>query len=287
LGKPSFSWRTSVHDHLNVIDLKETELKSLMVLSSLFEPSLFHYVGQERAQSVFCVPLTESISHYFLWQYLHGKRSLKMLAQEDWYKYSSVNMARLVDRGVHEPGIGTIEFRHMGGTGNINTVLRWHSIILQLFRAAIAIPYPTVRDHVLGISTATHYRDLLHHIFKDDVASYLEIDDFKGLYSGPIAKVKELFVLPKKQEPVRAKSALAAYANHMYKTQGQKRKKVPGKKSLSNMTFSHEMLAAALEVQEVAVAASPEILTWSVTDSQINWNTSTGPIMSSLEGENP
>jgi hypothetical protein len=294
LGTPSFSWRTSVHDHLNVIDLKESELKSLMVLSSLFEPSLFHYVGKERAQSVFCVPLTESVSHYQLWQYLNGKRGLKALAAEDWYKYSSVNMARLIDRP-HEPGIGTIEFRHMGGTGNINTVLRWHSILLQLFKASIAIPYSTVREYVLEISTSKHYRDLLYHIFDDDAAQHLEMDNFPNLYSGPIAKVKELFVPPKKQEPVKPKSALAAYASHIYKQQEKKRKKVPGKKFVSPLSGVTATATHILQEQAVSpfITVNLNGIVWntSVAPPQESWNAqpmqTIDELMSEFEGENP
>jgi hypothetical protein len=159
----------------------------------------------------------------------------------------------------------------MGGTGNINTVLRWHSIILQLFRASIAIPYPTVKDHVLGINTAKHYRDLIHHVFNEDVASYLEVDDFKGICSSPIAKVKELFVLPKKQEPVKPKSALAAYANHIYKKQGLRGKKVSGKK------FPSSLSATAVHIQQQTVSIPTN---WDVS-------TGTGPFMSDFEGEIP
>lgn len=228
LGKPSFSWRTSVHDHLNVIDLKETEVKALMTLSALFEPLLFGYVGASRAQSVFCVPITESYSHQLLSNYIHGRVGLKKLAQEDWYKYSSVNMARLFDRP-SEPSLGTIEFRHMGGTSNVNTILRWHSIVLQLFKASIAMPLPAVKDAVLGINNIARYRDLVYSVFTSDVAEYLDVTDFQSLLNGPIAKVKELFITSPKLEPTKAKSALAMYAIHLNK-KSPKRKKAPPKK---------------------------------------------------------
>lgn len=269
LGKPSFSWRTSVHDHINVMDLREEEFKSLMVLSALFEPLLFNYVGGSRAQSVFCVPITESCSHQLLGGYLRGKIGFRKLVLEKWYKYSSVNMARLLDRP-SEPRLGTVEFRHMGGTANVNVVLRWHAIILCLFKAAIAINLPTLKALVLEMDSLAKYRALMDMVFPPSLSEHMGTITFQSI-GETISKVKEFFVNPPKLEPVKPKSALAAYAAHLYKKKPE-RKKAPPKKSLEDVQLGH--LASFFN----GIVEQPiQQVTVSFTQDSTNWNAAAVP----------
>lgn len=218
---PDFSWRTSIQDHLNLLDLKEENLKVLLILSIIMERFMFEFVGGKRNQSVFCVPLTESLSINHLAAYIQGRMTLPVLVAE-WQKYSSVNLKRLFPLdGV--PGIGTIEFRHLGGTKNLPLVLGWHSLLLQLFRASTKVSLDQLYEIVIGgLPSSKAYADFVASVFSPEIVSQFKEEDLPILMSSPISKTKELFIKTPKSEGVKLRSSLAAYATYVHKKSKKK-----------------------------------------------------------------
>lgn len=100
-NKNPFSERTSIHVHVNCLDMEMDIVKNMVMWYALFEPVFFAMVAPNRANNIHCVPLdqTHLSTHY--------KKPLHFLV-EVWSKYTALNLIPLAT-------LGTIEFRHMEG----------------------------------------------------------------------------------------------------------------------------------------------------------------------------
>ncbi len=226
-GGPEFSWRTSNHVHLNVQELVEEEFKKLLLLVSATEPLLFSWVGRDRLDSNFCVPLTQSTSFNNINNYLRGKISLMDLATS-WPKYTAVNLCRMftfpyspINDPVpnQHPALGTMEFRHLGGTPNVKDLFAWQSLIVMLFRASVQMSLGDLEKQIKGVTTLLKYQDLLSDVFSPSIAGSM-----KEYPDREVARVKELFLTPPKLVPVKATSAMAVYLTRLVDRQKEKPK---------------------------------------------------------------
>lgn len=115
----AFSERTSTHVHINCASLEAAEVENLILIYALFEEIFFSVVKRERRNNIHCVPLTETYLPSVYRQnlgYKHGK----------WHKYTALNI-RPLDK------LGTVEFRHLEGTGDIAKVTEWLTILHNLW----------------------------------------------------------------------------------------------------------------------------------------------------------
>lgn len=119
LGKDPFSERTSIHVHVNARELNVNEVRQMVLTYALLEPLFFEYVGPVRKGSIFCVPLN--------YTYLPSLYRLPTTQLRDrWHKYTAFNILPLNQ-------FGTIEFRHMYGTGNVETMAFWLGALKELY----------------------------------------------------------------------------------------------------------------------------------------------------------
>lgn len=152
-----FSYRTSTHVHLNVAQAQPGDLLAIVLASLLFEDQLFEYAGAGRKASNYCIPLRNSFRGM---QGIYSISAIQSLSQSsiglgfssvkrdliphlglddddyksnlvrrvasNWNKYDCVNLSRF-------PSIGTIEFRHLGGSENPEHVLGWIEIIKKIW----------------------------------------------------------------------------------------------------------------------------------------------------------
>lgn len=125
------SWRAGLHVHVQASDLNSEELFRLLLLYALFEPSLYSWVGIERSKTRFCKPWWESYKHLEnLIRALGQPEAPKSLKEIDnTMRYSALNAAALWK-------YGTLEFRHMGATFDLNRIMTWLHFIMGLFAAA-------------------------------------------------------------------------------------------------------------------------------------------------------
>ncbi len=128
---PYLSFRTSVHIHVNVLEMSPAQLSHFVPLYIMYEPALFRmHETWGRYDNIFCVPVRKSIrvqdGYAALLQDLKNER-----IRSDYvgYKYSAFNPNALAR-------FGTIEFRHMGGTASMDEIDQWINILLQLKLAA-------------------------------------------------------------------------------------------------------------------------------------------------------
>lgn len=211
---PDFSWRSSIHDHLSILELHEDEFRRLLLLCFLLEDILFAFAGEDRRESMFCVPLTESVTFDLLSSYIRGKKKFQDFATQ-WPKYTAINLCRVYEYQSLQgpkPAIGTIEFRHLGGTTDVRRVLLWHTIILQIMKASIVISDTALEERVMTLNTSSKFMDFLMEIFSPEVLARLDfVDDFNAVFTNTVCRAKEFFVKEPKLGPTTASSALLSF----------------------------------------------------------------------------
>lgn len=117
--KQHFSDRTSIHVHVNCLDLTQEEVKSTLLWYALFEPVFFAMVAPNRSNNIHCVGLDQtSLSE-------HYRRTLPLFVQK-WSKYTALNLLPLSSQG-------TIEFRHMEGHNNAVRFKEWMLTLKNLW----------------------------------------------------------------------------------------------------------------------------------------------------------
>lgn len=136
-SKLSYKWHTSVrtglHVHVDVRDFGLDELKSLLIAYCLSEPALFHYVGAEREENIFCVPWYRAPGDAFnILKWFEDRGGPESLSNYLMHlsKYDALNWMPLIK-------YGTIEFRHACSTKDIQRIEEWVKICVQVVDLAL------------------------------------------------------------------------------------------------------------------------------------------------------
>ena len=117
--KEAFSPRTSTHVHINCRSLSLEQIRNLMLIYALFEEYFFLMVEPVRRTNIHCVPLTDT--HL---PCLYHK-DIKSLINK-WHKYTALNLLPLTRQG-------TVEFRHLQGTGDAAVLSEWLTTLQNLW----------------------------------------------------------------------------------------------------------------------------------------------------------
>jgi hypothetical protein len=158
-----FTERTSVHVHVNVLDMTMEQIRTLIMAYMLVEPALYDYVKGGRKDNIFCVPVKESFfggtgminifSRINDGLFLSTIRSL-------WSKYTGFNLLPIIEHG-------TVEFRHMKGTDNIPYLLKWINLLVGLKKFAMEVDYNSFVERIISVNTTSEYQPLINSILVD------------------------------------------------------------------------------------------------------------------------
>lgn len=135
-AKFNFSFRTSVHVHVNVQELTEDELLAFLYACMLLEEPLMNFCGESRKGNRFCLRMNDAegydktLSSIFT----HGYRAIARL-NGDKIRYSAINVHSLVK-------YGSIEFRGMRGNMEEAVLLPWCSTLLSIRNVAKKLKNP-------------------------------------------------------------------------------------------------------------------------------------------------
>lgn len=127
---PKFSFRTSVHVHVNVLDLTWDEYCSFIYLYLLLEEPLMNFCGQERIGNRFCLRLQDAEGLLDSVNYLFqtGPQGFRMLNEEN-IRYSAINIYATRK-------YGSLEFRGMRGTLDEGVLRKWINALNSLKESA-------------------------------------------------------------------------------------------------------------------------------------------------------
>lgn len=189
----NYSERTSVHVHSNCQDLDKNQVASIALLYQVLEPLLYTYAGADRDKNIFCVPWCETnIGYKSVIQMTDNHTMMR-----HWQKYTGLNLQPLCDKG-------TIEWRHLPGTNDVNFIINWMNIIGCFYKWVKARSSPVksleeTKDFILNLNTTSQYTEVVDEIF-GVWAELLKCDNYKNLMEEGVIHAK-YSLLKEKDEP--------------------------------------------------------------------------------------
>lgn len=150
---PVFSFRTSLHVHVNVRDLTWLQVFNLWTLYTIFESMLIDIGGEERKGNVHCISACDAEATVNSLRQLLSRREINIDVAADYLqrvtsrdrRYAAFNWASI-------PQFGTVEFRSHRGTMDQAAVVNWVNTLIELKRAAKMFDNP--QDVVTAFSSA-------------------------------------------------------------------------------------------------------------------------------------
>ena len=131
-----FSYRTSIHVHVNVQDMTLRQWVNYISLFCIFEELLVNVVGPERAGNKFCLRFKDADASMRLLRQGIMDETLPHILGGD-LKYASCNLRATVSHG-------TLEFRAMRGNLDVPFIQAWVDTLLALKDAAKEAKDPSV-----------------------------------------------------------------------------------------------------------------------------------------------
>ena len=186
VSETNYSERCSTHVHFNVQPLEYSAIASICLLYQTVERLLFNYIGNDRDKNIFCVPWYQSNRSYHVVSELIKQNDNLV---RNWQKYSALNLLPISSQG-------TIEFRHLHGTCDVNKILEWVSILAKMFEYAINHTLEDVRNDILNMNTVSNYYEWLDKVF-GKYSNCLRVDGFEKALSVGVIDSK-LMVMEKK-----------------------------------------------------------------------------------------
>lgn len=176
-----FSERTSIHIHMNIRTLTVPQLESLIITYILFEKVLFNFIGNNRYNNIFCVPIVETDI---------GENLLNMITNKSpevaWQKYTALNLLPIMNKG-------TIEFRHMSGTKDIERLITWINLLLSLKKFALQKSPEYIWKRINTLNTTSEYRLFAEEVF-GEFLPILWNDNFNKAVATCITYVKQFCI---------------------------------------------------------------------------------------------
>lgn len=158
--KFDFSFRTSIHVHMNVQQLTANQYLNLVYTYYIIEEALMRYCGDERIGNRFCLRLQDADEinrtiHRLLRDFEHEILRLNM----DEIKYAALNMAATTR-------YGSIEFRGMQGNLNPDYIRIWLRALLSLREFACKFDDVTkVHDFFVSTKPTEFLKDVLQDVY--------------------------------------------------------------------------------------------------------------------------
>lgn len=125
---------TSVHVHINALNMTLNHAAGFVSAYTLSENLLIRYCGESRLSNLFCLPICDSeVQLSYLKAFITGlaeKQPAHWNFSEDRSKYSALNFGSL-------PKFGSLEVRSMRGLTNPNEVGDWVHILEDLYNSTM------------------------------------------------------------------------------------------------------------------------------------------------------
>lgn len=130
-----FSFRTSVHVHVNVQQLSVDQISNLIYTYFLCETVMMNHVNQSRRGNRFCLRMedAEGMVDYITKMIRAPEGDWKMLNPHDAIRYSAMNIEALWK-------YGSIEFRGMEGNMDVNRIYNWCKAFVNMREFAKQFP---------------------------------------------------------------------------------------------------------------------------------------------------
>lgn len=168
-----FSSRCSVHIHDNNRHTSVDNLLKYIITYLVLEPVFFlystTYTSFNRKDNNFCIPLKDARNSLKIpfWIEAYKKTKSELIIQSIgtyWSKYTALNLRPLV-KGPDYP-LGTIEFRHLGGTSDVSVILNWIKMIQNLRLYVKGVDYDDLKNKIFLLNNNSEYASFVHEVLK-------------------------------------------------------------------------------------------------------------------------
>lgn len=135
-AKPDFSFRTSVHVHMNVQELSYQQILNTIYTYLLLESPLMNYCGANRLGNRFCLRLEDAEGSLEVLRKLfsRGENSLEDIPR-DYVRYAAINIEAMSK-------YGSLEFRAMQGTMDVERITTWCKALYNIREFAMSQDNP-------------------------------------------------------------------------------------------------------------------------------------------------
>jgi hypothetical protein len=230
-AKFDFSYRTSVHVHVNVQELTMAQILNMVYTYLLLEEPLMTYCGKARKGNRFCLRLRDAEGMLEVLR--------EMFRDENGYRnagdnvrYSAINLAALNK-------YGSIEFRGMRGNIDVETIHTWTKILGSIREFATQHESPkSILALVEKLGAITFMKTVLGENFdilnypraaKDIASSFSLSLDLPYSYKAPLKEGERLKPLIEQGVPRRPpKGQIILHENRWYEYDGEDWTKLPG-----------------------------------------------------------
>lgn len=151
----NFSFRTSVHVHVNVQQLTFNQYLNMIYTYLLLEEPLVRYCGKERVGNRFCLRLqdAEGLMDYLFMLFRQGHGALKHI-HGDAVRYASINVAATSK-------YGSLEFRSLKGNMDVDYITTWLQALDNLRSFAKEHANPQVIHDLFVNSTPEEFAEIV------------------------------------------------------------------------------------------------------------------------------
>lgn len=169
-GPANYTDRTSVHLHVNCLDLTFDQVSAVALNYTVVEEILFRFIGQEREHNIYCIPWAQCRMNHDMVARIQAD-SVGTLKR--WQKYTALNLLPLVNQG-------TVEFRHMHGTADTEKLTTWINIIGAIFKYSTSIGLTELITEIKGLNSNSEYEAYFNKVlggylpFNNDYRASLE-----------------------------------------------------------------------------------------------------------------
>lgn len=189
--EPVFSERTSTHVHMNARDLTLNQILALTLVYASVEKLLYNWVGHNRDKNIFCVPLYNT--NYL--QYFSAIVEHPDNLQFTWMKYAGYNLLPLRSKG-------TVEFRHLYGTWDTETILQWINFLSCMKLYVKQNNLESIYDAISQLNTDSTYVSYIQGIFKKHTDALVkDVNNLQDLLEDTVTMCKMSCVKLKPMPP--------------------------------------------------------------------------------------
>lgn len=151
----SFSFRTSIHVHVDVTKLDMSQVGAIIATYLPMEMLMYQFAGPSRARNNFCVPMQETDIPEMLFQWMANPAQYRLTDS----RYCGLNLDSVRKHG-------TLEFRHLAGTGDPHRIIRWCELIGDIVTYGLSRPFQQIMDEISMLNTNSEYRQFANRVFK-------------------------------------------------------------------------------------------------------------------------
>lgn len=167
--KFDFSYRTSVHVHVNVQHLTENQVSNLIYTYALVENTLLNYAGKSRQNNRFCLRIQDADGIIDLYEafIIKGFSVFDREYNKGQIKYSALNLYSMREHG-------SVEFRSLAGCADPDRIHNWCNALVRIRDyAANKNSIQEIADEFVRLGSRKFIKNILGDLFK--VFDYLQL----------------------------------------------------------------------------------------------------------------